>query len=50
MNQAYKDGLWFVGVRVAFFALAIALWLWLWPPGVCIPIAGAAWRIWKACS
>jgi hypothetical protein len=32
------------------FALALAFWAWLWPPGVAIPIAGAVWRLWKACS
>lgn len=50
MNQAYKDGLVIVGWNATCFALAVAFWLWVWPPGVWVPIAGAVWRIWRACS
>lgn len=48
MNQTYKDGLAIVGPNVVLFALAVVFWAWLWPPGVWIPIAGVAWRIWRA--
>lgn len=50
MNQAYRDGIAFVGVNVTVFALALAFWAWAWPPGVAIPIACAVWRLWEACA
>lgn len=50
MNQAYRDGIAVVGVNVTLFVLALAFWAWLWPPGIAIPIAGALWRLWRACS
>lgn len=50
MSQAHRDGLAIVGVNVVGFGLALAFWLWVWPPGSAIPIAGAVWRLWKACS
>jgi hypothetical protein len=50
LTQAHRDGIAIVGVNVAVFGVACALWLWLWPPGVALPIACAAWRLWKACS